>query len=36
MKKNLKLIKEDRAREQNQQKFLKIYEKLKITLETSP
>jgi len=36
MKKNLKLIKEDRAREQNQQKFHKIYEKLKITLEASP
>jgi hypothetical protein len=33
MKKNLKLIKKDRARELNDQKFQKIYEKLKINLE---
>jgi hypothetical protein len=32
MKKNLKLIREDRAREKKSEKFAKIYEKLKISL----
>lgn len=33
MKKNLKLIREDRARDKKSEKFAKIYEKLKISLE---
>jgi len=33
MKKNLKLIREDRAREKKSEQFAKFYEKLKISLE---
>lgn len=33
MKKNLKLIKEDKEREKNKNKFQKIYDKLKLSLD---
>ena len=33
MKKNLKIIREERARELNSSKFQKIYEKLKLNLD---